>query len=107
MTWQPPVPSPPHVRRQFAAVALVVALVAAARASTAAELAPPPADVAQAARPKAPKVDKVEAFFTRGPIPRLRIELSPEDLNKLRQNGREYVPATVREQADGQPDADV
>ena len=35
--------------------------------------------------------DVAEEFFTRGPIPRLRLELTPDNLNKLRQNGRAYV----------------
>src|SRR5207244_6284159 len=43
------------------------------------------------------KVDAAEEFFTRGPIPRLRIELTPENRNKLRQDARGYVEATVRE----------
>ena len=51
------------------------------------------------------KAGKVDDFFAGGPIPRLRIQLSPEELNKLRQNGREYVSATLRESAgEGQPE---
>ena len=55
---------------------------------------------------KKQKPDPVDEFFSRGPIPRLHIELSPEELNKLRQNGRDYVTATVCETGggDGQPE---
>jgi hypothetical protein len=41
--------------------------------------------------------DAVDEFFEHGPIPDLRIELAPDQLTKLRQNGRGYVSATVRE----------
>jgi hypothetical protein len=68
----------------------------------------PPADAgARTSSSEKPgkKAGKVDDFFARGPIPHLRIQLSPEELNKLRQNGREYVSATLRESAgDGQPE---
>src|SRR5215203_5493013 len=50
-----------------------------------------------AAAEKRQKPDLVDEFFDRGPIPRLHIELSPEAMNKLREDGRRYVSATVHE----------
>jgi spore coat protein H len=43
------------------------------------------------------KPDAADEFFDRGPIPRIKIELSPEAVNKLRQDARRDVPATLRE----------
>ena len=87
-------------------VSFCLAFAAAAGAPPAvgepAPAAPPPA-----VRPETKKQSKkekaaaAEALFTTSPIPRLRIELSPENLERLRRNGREYVPATVRETAVG------
>ena len=51
------------------------------------------------------KSDLADAFFARGPLPHLRIEIAPPDLDKLRQNPRGYVPAVVREEGrEGKPD---
>jgi spore coat protein H len=50
-----------------------------------------------------PQEEEVEAFFARGPIPRLSIEIAPADLDKLRRNSRGYVPATIRELAPASP----
>lgn len=41
--------------------------------------------------------DKSDEFFDKGIIPRLRIEFTPEELQKLRQNNRAYVRCTIRE----------
>ena len=67
---------------------------------------PQPEPAAQPSRPaaeaKAPKKSEAAAeFFARGPLPRLGIDIAPPDLDKLRQNPRGYVPATVREAAAG------
>lgn len=51
---------------------------------------------------KAPKPDQADEFFAHGPIPRLHVELSPEALDKLRQEARGYVTATVREDGEGE-----
>ncbi|MFM9118004.1 MAG: CotH kinase family protein [Planctomycetota bacterium] len=42
--------------------------------------------------------DESQAFFRDGVIPRLRIQLQAGDAQKLRENGRQYVPATVSEE---------
>jgi spore coat protein H len=81
------------------AVPLACALVVAAPVLADDKAAARPELKAQAA-PNQQQPDAVDEFFERGPIPRLRIELAPEELNKLRQNGRAYVSATVRETAD-------
>ena len=43
------------------------------------------------------KPDAVDEYCDHGPIPRLRIEVSAEAMNKLRGDGRPEVAATVRE----------
>ncbi len=49
--------------------------------------------------PPAPEAepDEVLAYFTTGPVPRLRIVLAPSEYAKLEQEPREYVHATLRE----------
>ena len=42
-------------------------------------------------------VDPSDAFFKKGEIPRLKLELAAEDVQKLRTNAREYVHCRVRE----------
>ena len=42
--------------------------------------------------------DESQAFFRDGVIPRLRIQLQAGDAQKLRENGRQYVPAKVSEE---------
>ena len=85
-----------------AAVVLICLLALAAAAGRAEPISltrPPTGDDA-----KKKNVDTAEVFFATGPLPRLRIELTPDNLNKLRQDGRAYVEATVREKpldADG------
>jgi hypothetical protein len=41
--------------------------------------------------------DPSDAFFKKGEIPRLKLELAPEDVEKLRANPREWVHCRVRE----------
>src|SRR5258706_82512 len=41
--------------------------------------------------------DPSDAFFKKGEIPRLKLELAPEELEKLRANPREWVHCRVRE----------
>jgi hypothetical protein len=72
---------------------MLLALVAAAPAARVGN-APAPGGRAAA---KKPKVDEAEAFFTKGPLPRLRIELGEADLAALRQQPRTYVKATIKE----------
>lgn len=48
------------------------------------------------AKPKR-KPDQSDEFFDKGLIPQLRIELTPEELQKLRQNNRAYVSCSIRE----------
>jgi hypothetical protein len=57
------------------------------------------AQEASTAGPTKPKraPDKSDEFFDKGIIPQLRIEFSPEELQKLRQNNRAYVRCTIRE----------
>lgn len=52
------------------------------------------------------KPDASDAFFSKGTIPHLKIELGPKELQQLRQNPREYVRATVIEEK-GKRYADV
>jgi hypothetical protein len=76
-------------------VAIVVCLIVFASSAARAEpTAPsgPPADGVKKRKP-----DAADEFFAAGPIPRLRVVLTPDNLNKLRQDGRAYVEATVRE----------
>lgn len=83
-------------------IAATVALPVAVAAQPPAKQPPAPASQPQAKKPSKKENDAAaEALFTRDPIPKLRIELSPENLDKLRRNGREYVTATVRETAVG------
>jgi spore coat protein CotH len=83
----------------FIAVALSASLCGAEPAE--------PAGAPQANAPPGEKgrkkkgADAAEAFFTTDPIPRLRIELTRENLDKLRREGRSYVEATVRETSVG------
>ena len=44
-----------------------------------------------------PTHDQSDEFFDKGVIPQLRIEISPEELQKLRQNNRAYVRSVIRE----------
>jgi hypothetical protein len=44
-----------------------------------------------------PNPDRSDAFFQRGEIPRLKIEISQPELERLQQNHREYVRATLIE----------
>ncbi len=44
-----------------------------------------------------PTPDHSDEFFDKGVIPQLRIEISPEELLKLRQNNRAYVRTVIRE----------
>jgi hypothetical protein len=81
---------------------VIVLLLSAAPPLWAAEPAPgsavrasQPADRDKEKGPK--KSESASEFFARGPLPHLRIEIAPPDLDKLRQNPRAYVPATVRE----------
>ncbi len=64
-----------------AALALAVLVSAAAPQDGASKVAADPSD----------------AFFKKGEIPRLKLELAPEDVEKLRANAREYVRCRVRE----------
>lgn len=48
------------------------------------------------ARPKRVP-DKSDEFFDKGLIPHLRIEVTPDELQKLRQNNRAYVRCSIRE----------
>ena len=90
----------PRTRALIAAAGIALFLTGSVPAARSAPAQP------EKKQSKKDKPDRVEEFFTRGPIPGLRIELSPEELNKLRQNGRDYVAATVREtdRGEGQPD---
>jgi hypothetical protein len=74
----------PSLSPRFFTLALVL-IAAGATASRAAE--------------KQRKPDAAEEFFDRGPIPRLRVELSAEAMDKLRKDARHDVTATIRETA--------
>jgi hypothetical protein len=99
----------PSIARLFAlsALALPAGRVAAAEPSPVTPSSPAAAQPETKKPPKKQKADAVDKFFARGPVPRLRIEITPEDLNKLRQKGREYVTATVRELSPGAGQPDV
>ena len=103
-----PAPSPRHAPAWLLRLATVLAVAASA---VAADVQPPASTTTAQAPPKKEakkgKPDTADDFFTNGPVPRLHIELSSEDLNKLRQDGRRYVTATVREEAagEGHPEA--
>jgi spore coat protein H len=56
-----------------------------------------PAASAQAPQTPAREPDASDLFFKKGEIPRFKIEIAPEDLEKLRADGRAYVRATLRE----------
>jgi spore coat protein H len=43
------------------------------------------------------KADLSDALFGKGEVPRIRIEIKPEEIAKLKENGREYVEATLKE----------
>jgi spore coat protein H len=47
--------------------------------------------------PSSRKPDASDAFFDRGPILKLKIEIAPADLARLKENPRDYVPANLRE----------
>jgi hypothetical protein len=53
--------------------------------------------VPAAAVPKPPKKDDSVPFFRNGVVPRLKIEISAPELERLRQQNREYVRCTVIE----------
>lgn len=83
-----------RMRNPAVAVICLIALATpAGRAEAPAATRPPATDNAS----KKKDLDAAEEFFTTGPIPRLSIELTAENLNKLRQDGRAYAEATVRE----------
>lgn len=83
-------------------VAATIALPVVADAQSGAGQAPTAASQPREKKPsKKELAAAAEALFTRDPIPKLRIELTPDNLNKLRQSAREYVTATVRETAVG------
>ncbi len=46
----------------------------------------------------------VDAFFARGPVPRLKVEIAQKEMDALRREPRKYVRATIREIEPGQPD---
>jgi spore coat protein H len=50
------------------------------------------------------KTSEADEFFASGVIPRLHIEIAPAELQKLKDNPRVYVRASVREAAAGKPD---
>lgn len=52
---------------------------------------------ASTAAPLERRQDKSDDFFESGRVATLRIEIARTNLNRLRRNGREYVPATVRD----------
>ncbi|HXI53051.1 MAG TPA: CotH kinase family protein, partial [Candidatus Saccharimonadales bacterium] len=49
----------------------------------------------RAARPA--RSGSADELFTNGPVQRIRIEIAPAQLSRLRQHNRTYVPVTVRE----------
>jgi hypothetical protein len=53
-------------------------------------------------RPDKKRAEPVEAFFNQGPIPHLRIDAAPAELEKLKAQPRTYVRAAVREVTPGQ-----
>ena len=66
-------------------------------AAPAAEQGGPTSPAVAEKQGKKEKLAAAEALFARAAVPRLRIEVAPPELEKLRRNGREYVTATVRE----------
>ncbi len=56
-----------------------------------------PVSAQSALRTTPVKPDASDQFFTEGVIPQLKIEISKEELDKLRQKDREYVKCTVTE----------
>lgn len=50
-----------------------------------------------AVAPKAKKEDKSDLFFAAGHIPKLKVDLNAEEMQKLRQNNRAYVKCTLTE----------
>ena len=64
----------------------------------AAELSPAPALAKRTQQARIQrKPDRSDAFFQRGEIPRLKIEIAQTELERLQQNNREYVRARVIE----------
>ena len=91
-----------HCLAAVVAAVVVPIAVVAQPAAPAAQEPPAPASRTEAKKPsKKDLAAAAEALFTRDPVPKLRIELSPENLDKLRRNGRQYVSATIRETAVG------
>ena len=77
---------------QTVAAGMLLVLAAGAPPAKLGNTPPPRGPVA-----KKPAVGAAEAFFSKGPLPRLRIELREAEINSLRQQPRTYVKATVRE----------
>lgn len=48
-------------------------------------------------KPAGKTADASDAFFKRGEIPYLKIQIAAEDVEKLRTSPREYVPCSIRE----------
>jgi len=78
------VPDRPTLRR----LALPIALFGAPSAAAAQEPRAPAA---------ASRTDASAPFFAKGEIPRLRLEIAPADVERLRADPRSYVPAMLRE----------
>lgn len=53
---------------------------------------------AQDVRAKPRPQDETDKFFNSGPVVRLRIDLAPDQWQKLQQNNREYVRCTISEE---------
>jgi spore coat protein H len=79
-------------RAHFLCVSVCVSLAVAMHA-TPVPAQQPPAQEKGAAKP----LDPSDAFFKKGEIPRLKIELTPEAIEKLKANPREYVPCRIHE----------
>jgi hypothetical protein len=78
---------------------MLAAMTAAAAAGALASPGPAFAQAPASPLPRKPlKVqDKSDAFFLNGEIPKLKLELTDPELNKLRQNNRAYVRCKVTE----------
>lgn len=53
-------------------------------------------------KPDKKRGEQVEDFFNQGPIPHVRIDIAPAEMEKLKSKPREYVHATLRDVTPGQ-----
>lgn len=89
-----------------AAAIMVQSVAEGGKAPTAAD-PPPEKKVAKKDQKKAEKearLAETEAFFAQTIIPKIRINITPADMDSLRRNGRGYVYCQVRESIPGRKD---